>query len=47
MVTMGSDLRTEMHRSTQSMIKWVAGLVFPALVTGIGASAAITAAIVS
>ncbi len=41
------NLRAEMERSTKSTIKWVAGLVFPSLVGGLGASAAIAAAIAS
>lgn len=42
-----AGVRTEIERATKSLIKWTASLVFPTLVAGIGASAAITAAIVA
>lgn len=41
-----AEMRAELERSTKTMIKWMMGIVLPALLTGISASTVITAAIV-
>lgn len=46
LVALEHRLHAEILTATQSVIRWVVGLVVPALIAGVGVTAAVTAALV-